>query len=252
MGENDQSLTVVREDHAAKQAKMPPRVMYELAVLHVLVPRDEADAMRKVWNFVREDVLDVQTAVRLHDNGIRVGVGHEQWWPAIKAAMDSIEGHRVTFAKPLSVPVAHLLALELDTEARKQTLFHLGEDGILRGATWPASRNVLRLSHMPAPEGADKVVLEAVPEVHQRQEGWRWVRQGEELWQVPRQAEESFQDAAFRLELDPGEFALIAPGENAGIFGLLGGAFLTRSVDGERYNSYIFLRPEARQIGQDD
>ena len=94
--------------------------------------------------------------------------------------------------------------------------------------------------------------MQVVPEVHQRQTGWEWVRTEAGLWEVPRQSKQTFHAAGFALTLSPGEFVLVAPSENSRIYGLLGRAFLTRECEGRHYNSYVFLRPETRHVGQDD
>ncbi|MBU0617978.1 MAG: hypothetical protein KKI02_09700 [Planctomycetes bacterium] len=248
----DTGFTLIRADHAKQQTVEPPRLAYELAVLHILVPQDQEAAMEKIWNFLREDALEADTDFRLRQNGLRVGVGHAQWWEPIKAAMEAIEGYKVTPATSLRVPVGLPLSLELDSEPREQTLFYVGPDGILSGGTWPDSRNVLRVTYGPDVQDADRILLLVVPEVHQKQDGWQWLRTEAGLWQVPRQAMQAFDAAGFLLTLGPGEFALLAPSENAQVYGLLGGAFLTRESQGRHYSSYVFLRPEARHVGEHD
>ena len=248
----DTGFTLIRADHLHQQVERPPRLVYEMAALHVLVPRTRRADMDKIWNFLREDVIDADTQLRLRRNGLRVGVGHAQWWDPIKAAMDAIEGHKVLMTSPLRVPVGFPLSLELDAEPHDQTLFYVGRDGVLSGGSWPASRNILRISYSPAARQTDHVVLLAVPEVHQKREGWEWIRTEAGLWQVPRQDMQSFDEAGFMLSLDRGEFVMVAPSENSGVYGLLGGAFLTREAEGRHYDSYVFIRPEARQIGQND
>ena len=248
----DTGFTLVRADQAEQIVLEPPRLVHELAVLNVLVPQGREDAMKKIWNFLREDVLDDEVRLRLGHNGLRVGVGHARWWEPIKAALDAIDGHRVTFATSIRVPVGFPLSLELDSEPRAQTLFYVGSDGILSGSTWPDSRNVLRVTYAPDPRDADRILLHAVPEVHQRRDGWEWVRTESGLWQVPRQSMQTFDAAEFVVTLRPGEFALLAPSADSRIYGLLGGAFLTRLCEGQGYNSYVFLRPEVRHVGQHD
>ncbi len=248
----DTAFTLARRENPGETDIPPPRLVHELAMLHILVPQGQEAAVQKVWNFLREDRLDAETQLRLYQNGLRVGVGHVQDWEPIRAAMDAIEDHRVTSPTSLSVPVGFPLALELDSEPHDQTLFYVGSDGFLSGSTWPQSRNVLRVTYAPDRQDADRVRLFAVPEVHQRRDGWEWVRTEAGLWQVPRQTVQTFNAAAFVLTLSPGEFALVAPSANARIYGLLGGGFLTRACEGRHYNSYVFLRPEARHVGQHD
>jgi hypothetical protein len=250
--EGDTGFTLVKRELPEETAPQPQRLVYELAVLHILVPQGQQAAAEKVWNFLREDGLDAETRLRLQQNGLRVGVGHARDWEPIRLAMEAIEDHRVTFATPIRVPVGFPLSLELDSEPREQTLFYIGPDGILSGSTWPDSRNVLRVTYAPDLHDADRIRLFAVPEVHQRRDGWEWVRTEAGLWQVPRQSMQTFDAAGFVLTLSPGEFALLAPSANAQIRGLLGEACLTRKSEGRRYNSYVFLRPEARHVGQQD
>lgn len=248
----DSAFTLVNADGTAQVTLQAPRLVHELAVLHVLVPEQGEVTVEKIWNFLREDAFDAETQQRLRQNGLRVGVGHAQWWAPIKAALDGIDDHRVTFAQSVRVPVGFPLSLELDSEPRGQTLFYVGSDGIISGDTWPDSRNVLRVSYVPDLHDADNVVVQVVPEVHQRQAGWEWVRTEAGLWEVPRQSKQTFHAAGFALTLSPGEFVLVAPSENSRIYGLLGRAFLTRECEGRHYSSYVFLRPEARHVGQHD
>jgi hypothetical protein len=249
---DDSAFTLVNADETAQVSPQAPRLVHQLAVLHVLVPEQGEATVEKIWNFLREDAFDAETESRLRQNGLRIGVGHAQWWAPIKTALDGIDDHRVTFEGTVRVPVGFPLSLELDSEARGQTLFYVGSDGILSGGTWPDSRNVLRVSYVPDVHDADNVVMQVVPEVHQRQSGWKWVRTEAGLWEVPRQSKQTFQAAGFVLTLSPGEFVLVAPSENSRIYGLLGRALLTRECEGRHYNSYVFLRPETRHVGQDD
>jgi hypothetical protein len=250
--QGDTGFTLAQREGVEEVAPTPPPLLYELAVLHVLVPRAQEAAVEKVWNFLREDGLDAETRLRLQQNGLRIGVGHVRDWEPIRAALDAIEGHRVVSPTSLSVPVGIPLSLELDAEPRDQTLFHMGVDGILSGTTWPDSRNVLRVTYGPDLRDVDRIRVYTVPEVHQRRDGWEWIRTEAGLWQLPRQSTQTFDAVGFVLTLRAGEFALVAPGANARNHWLLGGAFLTRQSEGRRFNSYVFLRPEAKHVGQHD
>lgn len=248
----DTGFTPIPVFHSELKTPEKPLLAYELAILHILVPRGQEAAVEKIWNFLREDALDADTQLRLRQNGLRVGVGHAEWWEPIKAALDAIEDHKVTFATPVRLPIGFPLLLELDVEPREQTLFYVGRDGILTGSTWPESRNVLRVAYVPDPHDADQVILFAVPEVHRRVDGWEWIRAEAGLRADPRRSMQTFDVAGITVTLAPGEFVLIAPSENSRIYGLLGGAFLTRVSQGRHYYSYVFLRPEARHVGQHD
>ncbi|MBU0640407.1 MAG: hypothetical protein KKB50_16200 [Planctomycetes bacterium] len=222
-------------------------LLNELNMLHIQVPRGQRLLAEKVWNHLRENGLDSETQLCLRRNGLRVGIGREQWWDAVKVALDAIEGARINRPDPIQMPPGFPLALELDTGPREQTLFFIDRDGILTGGTWPQSRNVLRVSYSIDPQQTDRVHLIVVPEVRQRLSGWRWIRTEAGLWQVPKHGGRAFPAAGFAVTLDPGEFVLLAPSEKGDLFGIVGGAFLTEERDGQYYDSYVFLRPVLRR-----
>lgn len=236
------TLEPVRQTDSA--APLPSdRMIVELHMMLVQVPFEGRKLAEKVWNHVRENALPSEQSLLLRRNGVRVGVGHEQWWDAVKAALDAVEGTQVNLPDPVRIPPNYPLALELDSEPHDQTLFFMDYDGILTGSTWLQGRNVLRVSYVLDARGEDRVLLSAVPEVRQRQTGLRWIRTEAGLWQVPRFGGRAFPAAGFSVGLEPGEFVLIAPSDKAGLFGLVGGAFLTEEKDGQRLDAYVFLRP---------
>ncbi len=213
-----------------------------LTVLHVEIPRRQRTLVKPMWNHLREDVLDSDTVSRLHDNGIRVGVASRQWWDAVKAVLDSVPGVRSAAYTPVRLPPNYPLSLQLDQEAHDQTLFFMGADGVLTGETWPQSRNVLRLSYQLNLERPDRLRLLVVPEVRQLLEGWHWASTAGGMTQDLNYNGRAFSAASFAVDLDPEEFLLIAPGENANLYGLVGGVFLLNERDDELCDSYVFLR----------
>lgn len=219
-----------------------------LTVLHVQVPTDRRAQVEPLWNHLREDVFDSGTAVRLHRNGLRVGVGNVQWWEAVKATLDAAEGVRSQTLDPVRVPPDYPLALELDQRPREQTLFFMAEDGILTGETWPHSRNVLRVSYELNRLRPERVRLLVVPEVRQRLDGWRWVRAGSGVTQVPEYNGRAFAAAAFLVDLEPSEFLLVAPSRAADVYGIVGGAFLSNGQNADHYDSYVFLRADVNHV----
>lgn len=229
---------------------LPPRLQLDvvLTVLHVQVPRSARAAAAPLWNHLREDLFDSDTRLRLERNGVRVGIGHSQWWNAVKATIDAIADVRALPLEPVRLPPNYPLALELDAAPREQTLFYAGDDGILTGETWPQSRNVLRLTQELLLDSADRVRLLVVPEVRQRLDGWRWVRTPDGVTREPELRGRAFTAASFVTELEPGEFLVIAPGPLADLYGLLGGAFLMSELDGQRYDSLVFLRADQHHV----
>ncbi|MBI5863683.1 MAG: hypothetical protein HZB38_04080 [Planctomycetes bacterium] len=249
---SDRYVVSRNPEDGADPALRPARSMMVLAVLSVQIPESQAAAAQKIWEQAREEMLDAETRLRLQDNGFRAGIGHVQLWEPIRAVLDAIPDRRVVQTIPLRVPAGFPLALELDNEPRNQTLFYVGRDGVLRGATHPESRNVLRIAYGPDVRRADRIRMAVVPETQQKQEGWRWVRTEEGLWQVPRQQTNAFEDVSFDVSLARDEFLLIAPSENARLHGLIGRAMLSGESEGRSTFTYVFLRPEVPDVGQHD
>jgi hypothetical protein len=221
-----------------------------LTVLHVQAPRDQRPQMEPLWNHLREDALDSAATLRMRRNGVRVGLGREEWWDAVKAALDAVEGVRSNTLDPVRVPAGYPLALELDEQPRDQTLFFVAPDGVLSGETWPQSRNVLRVSYELDFIQRDELRLTVAPEVRQRLDGWRWVRTAEGVSQTPNYNGRVVSAAAFDVGLSPGEFLVVDPGPQADLYGLVGGALLVRELDGRPFDSYVFLRADVNHVAR--
>lgn len=221
-----------------------------LTILHVQIPRSARRQAEPLWNHLREDVIASDTALRLRQNGLRVGVGHAQWWDAMKATLDATSDVRSQSLDPVRIPPNYPLALELDEGPREQTLFFMNEDGILTGESWPQSRNALRFSYDLNLQDRECVTLLVVPEVRQYRAGWRWVRSEAGLVQLPKYGGRAFAAASFGVLLEPGEFLLIAPSEQVDLYGILGGALLSREEEGRHYDSYVFLRADVNHVAR--
>jgi len=248
----DLSRHADRNDDAAERdfVSRPLDPTFRLTVLHIQVPRDRAAGVQRVWDPLREDFVSTDQQLSLRLNGIRVGIGHSGWWQPIKRAFDEVPGNIVSMPQPVRMPAGFPLALELDTEPADQTLFFIGRDGILSGDTWTASRNVLRVTIQADPRNRDHARIMVIPEVRRRDQGMRLVRTAAGMWQVPRMQARAFDAAGFHTVLAPGEFLLIGPSMGDLAYGLIGNAFLSREIEGTRYDSYVILRPEHDSVDQ--
>lgn len=223
----------------------PPEVReVRLNILQVQIPSDRRGQAQRVWDHVRETMLDDDTLRTLRRNGFRVGVGHAERWEAIRGTLDAINGRRVREVDPVRLPAGMPLGIELDRAPREQTIFCVERDGILSGNTWTESRNLLRCSFTYDVRNAQRVLLSVVPEVRQRLPGFQWIRSEAGFEQAPRNDGQAFTAVAFTVPLEPGQFLLVGPSEKVEVAGVVGGAFLVEIDDTGRYDSYVFLRPE--------
>lgn len=261
---NDLDLVVGSEENVLRPSAMAPasgrrdgekqvvKLDIALTMLHVQTPRAHLARVEKIWSYVREDAISAVEARRLQRNGMRVGIGRDESWAEIQDVLATIPGVRHVALPPVRVPPNYPLALELDREPRTQTLFHVGEDEILTGESWPDSRNVLRISYALDLARVSGVRLMVVPEVRQRREGWKWVVTDAGVAQVPHYAGRAFATAGFTVALSPGEFLVIAPNRDATAYGLLGGAFLTSEADGQRLDSLVLIRADVSNVARRD
>ncbi len=238
--------TVAEEVVAAHQRAVP------FHVILVQIPQTKRDQVVKIWNYLREDTLDSATVLRLHNNGLRVGVGNVEWWEPLRAAFAAIEGHRTSQPEPWRIPQRYPLNLELTEEPREHTVFYVAADGVLGGDIWPDSRCALQLTHELDLLDSQRDRVTILPVVRRAQSGWRRIRTESGLWSVPREDGRAYPEAAFTVGLDPGEYLVIAPSDTAGIPGLLGATFLTHSADTVVYEYYVIIRPDVRDAGPDD
>jgi hypothetical protein len=242
----DPDLPPDRNDDSAERdfVRRPSDPAFRLTVFHIQVPRDRAAGVHRVWDQLREDFVSTDQQLSLRLNGIRVGIGHSGWWQPIKHAFDEVTGNIVTMPQPVRMPAGFPLALELDNEPADQTLFFVGRDGVLSGDTWSESRNVLRVTIAADPRHPDRARIVVIPEVRRMDKGMRLVRTAAGMWQVPKMHARAFDAAGFDAVLAAGEFLLIGPSAGDLAYGLIGNAFLSREVEGTRYDSYVILRPE--------
>lgn len=248
------SIPRERRSQMSAPAVAPPRPAISevrLVVLHVQVPCSERERTEKIWNHVDENPLDSETLLRLKRNGVRVGVGRLDWWDAIKTGLDTIEGVRVTELDPVRLFPNYRLGFDIDRAPHEQTIFVVGEDGILTGSTFQQSRNVLCAYYVADPRRDDRVMLSVVPEVRQRLEGWQWISTPEGVAQIPRDNIFALLPAGFTLPMESGQFLLLAPNDRADYFGLVGGRFLTEEIDGRRYDSFIFATLDFTNVDAD-
>jgi hypothetical protein len=245
----DTGFTAFSTSNPNPSSDRPSAGSVRLTVLQVFVPSDGVEQAALIWNHVREEVLDSETVAHLRRNGLRIGLGHDRWWEPVRATLDAIPDCRISQSDPVLLRAGFPLVLELDPGARDQTLFWMDRAGSLSGCTWTQSRNTLRIYCAPDSQVADRVALRAVPAVWQRGPGSVWAQNERGPWElVPNQSLALVSGISIALSLDPGEFAVIAPSDDARVPGLIGSEFLTGVMDGRRYGSFIFLHPEVKRV----
>ena len=242
------TLIVPATERKNGAAQTPVALVTHFDVLRVDVPFGTVSTSGKLWNHIDEDVLPPETIALLQRNGLRIGRGRPESWPPVKALLDAIRG-AVSSEHSLEIRNPYPLILEMDQAAHDQTLFVYRRDGTLMGETRPASRNRFRIAHAMNIDRMDEVLLEVVPEVREGRPRRQWQRteQGHEL--VPVFRGRILGELAARVAVPPGYFVLIGPSPEAAMSSLVGGAFLSREVEGKRVETLLFITPRLFRAG---
>lgn len=219
----------------------------DYAVIHVQYPASQAARAAAVWAHIGEDFLDTRTALRLTENGFRVGVGKLAWWESVRAALEQIENTRVSTPEPVRTPLDYQLDLAFDTRPHDQTLFVVEPDGVLSGGTYLQSRNVLSIQGRSV-TSAGAVRLHLAPQIQQDLEKWEYVRTPQGVQQLPARRKHAFEAVSFWVDIRPDEYLVLGPSERGLQQRLLGGAFLSQPIEGIDFLSMIFIRPTARPV----
>jgi hypothetical protein len=221
------------------------RLQTTFDIFRVRVKRGFFSESGKVWNHLDEEAIPADTAIMLQRNGFRVGRGDANAWPPIRALLEQEEDLE-TFNTQLAVNDNQPLQIEIDLTPRDQTLFMFRADGTLTGASFPGSRNFLRVEYDVSVDEPGSVEVEVMPEVcmpirlamPEPQEDETQVP--EPAWRHPIRV---LRELAFRLKIGPEEFLAIGPSAMAHQGYLAGSQILCEIVDGVRYESMYFITP---------
>ncbi len=195
-----------------------------------------------IWKHLDERWVSPEQAVTLRNNGLRVGVGRTDRWPAIKAALDGIPDHLVYHES--TVLGAGVLGLEITREPQDQTLFYFRPDGSLAGETIPGCLNVLQVLYEISANDPSRVTLRIVPEFRQGLRGREWTKVNGRYTRIPVYNGKAIYELAMQATLPAKTFMVIGPGEGISLSSVIGRVLLTHRVEQKQYESIYFLTPQ--------
>lgn len=237
------SSPTLRQSSGVTPAPRPMVLEAYFDVLQVAVPRGALSESGKMWNHLDEAVLPPEVVTQLRRNGFRIGLGRPASWAPIKAILDTTEG-ATSSQQSLSFRNPHPLFLELDEQARDQTLFLYRADGTMRGKSYPNTRNRIRIAHAMNRDQMDEADVQIVPEVHQAEPSRRFHSTPNGYEMVPYFPTWVFAELAARLIVPPDYFIVIGPSEAAAQSLLVGTAFLTGEIDDRPVETLLVVTPK--------
>ena len=241
---------VVRSHPFASTEEMPTVARISFGVFQARVQAGLFSANGKVWNHLDEEAIPAETSRLLRQNGLRVGLGTNDDWPPIRAMLEA-EEDVLTSDGRMIVGNGMPFMLDLDKHERDQVVFLYRPGGGLPGATYPASRNYIRVEYAIPLSDPDVVSVDVMPEIRLRPRQAREARTLDE-WLDPTadRPVRVFHELAFSMRVGPGEFFAIGPSPASDRPHLLGALLLTEEQNGRRYESMYFVTPTITMSGE--
>jgi len=200
---------------------------------------------RKIWNHVDELRVEADQSARLVRNGMRIGVGSAEAWPAISTilrASDARSHEEKLFAQS-GIPVT----LVVDTIREPESVFAYTRSGSLVGKTFPGGEKLVTLDFAFRPELGGYTDLQVHFEIRHDSGETNWERREGVIREVPEIERFVFSELGAGLTLRPDEFLIIGPSEKADHNYLVGGCFFS-SPGGEQPSETLFcIRPKPYQ-----
>ncbi len=223
------------------------RVGLALDVLRVEVPYGRVSKTYQVWNQLDEQCIGADRVVLLKRNGLRVGVGTPEAWQPIHTVLNDISDTMVYRESANFNP--GIVSLPISEGPDDQHVFFFRSDGSIAGWSFPASHNVLTVSHQPDTDDPNAVRLKIVPEIRQSARKLEWSKRRGRVVRVPQYHGRVLHELAVTITLPEGRFLAIGPSKETELTSVVGRALLTREVDGKRYESIFFLTPRIIRQG---
>lgn len=232
----------------SRRATSTGRLELRFEVLRVQVPRGTISDSEKIWNHIDEDVLPFELSRQLRRNGLRVGLGREGSWPAIRAILETTPG-TLTLANSVQTRDLSPLSVQLKDCPREQTIFLYRADDSLTGATYPPGQLLVRHEPTLEPDDLSQISLRVVPELRSDSVELRWQITSAGPRQVPVPLGKAFDEVAFAVRLPAGHFLFIGPSQRIDRRYIVGAAFLADEVERRPTEWALFVTPTVVQTG---
>ncbi len=208
------------------------------------VPLGQVSSSEHLWDHLDESVVPADESIVLRRNGIRVGVGRESGWPAVRAVLMMYEPE-VFHGEPVvsdGVPIS----LDLEQVPADAPIFYFDSHDRLAGARHAGGLMCFRIDHQPNVDDVGRLKLRVVPEI--RRQPSAVVRRWSALLAPSTQHRlEAFGGLAFSMTLSRGQYFIIGPGSATRMPHLVGSRFLQSEENGTRYENIYCIVPRIYQ-----
>lgn len=240
---SDTASSMLRKETAASDRVRVIELVFDVA--RIDLPIDGVRHSRKIWNHVDELRLDSELAARLGRNGLRVGAGSPDAWPAIRAILGTTDAQvrRNKLVAQRGLPLRIMLASIDEAES----IFTYSRDGRLVGKTFPEGVKLFDIDYAFHPQLGGRTDLGVSFIVRQDHGEMTWERRNDIIRQVPAYDQYVFSDLSVPLTLNVGEFLVVGLGNQSENRYLIGSRFLTFERSGKRYETLLCVTPQPYQ-----
>lgn len=231
------------------RAEAPPpqiRVMdVDFQIMRVDVPIDSVRHSAKIWNHVRAGDLDPERVEILARNGVAVGIGAGEDWPALRAILTAARARVRTdqmlarSGLPVSVEVGRIDGTE--------SVFSSRPGQRPAGRTFDGGSKLLHVNYAVEPALAGLVSLQLSLEIRKDRGEVSWQRVGGVLQQVPLYDQFPFDHLDVILPVGPGGFVIIGPTPDSDNDYWVGQRFFSATIDGRRHDTLLVIAPEVQE-----
>ncbi|MFW6146143.1 MAG: hypothetical protein ACOC7R_02280 [Planctomycetota bacterium] len=214
-----------------------------LNVFSVVVPAGAVSCSERLWHYLDEEITDAGVSAALNRNGLRVGRGERDDWPAVAALLRDLTGQTPAHQEQILRPggTAEIVLVESQPVQR---MFVFDRRGCLRGRDYPPGDNVLMLSARLNTDDPADVTIHAAPVVRVRRRLPHVVStdEGVRLTREPKIV--PVEPLEFTARVGQGHYLIIGPGVAARRATSPGQRFLARTDNGLAQEILLVITPE--------
>lgn len=211
-------------------------------VVRVDFPHTGVRHSRKVWNHVDEMRVSPDRMNLLARNGVRIGVGGEQAWPALRAVFDACDAQ--VRRDELTPGHGFTLAIHLQQSHDAESIFSYGRSGQLVGKTFEPGEKLLLIDYSHSADRGGATDLRTGFEFRRDRGELTWEGNGQFVQRVSAVDRHEFVDLRSLSTLTPGEFLVVGMGETSGNEYLLGARFFIMRDTPEPRESLYLITPK--------
>ena len=197
----------------------------------------------EIWGLVDESSISDLQRRALTDNGMRVGVGSQEEWPALADALEELAGRKTEEVTSIVEP-QDLFSIAVKTRQPERTAFLIHPDGTLSGLDLPAGEYLLTLLSVPSTDDDGAMTLSCQPKVRSSRR-YAQVTNGEGGPVIDSQHRLiSVNLMTCQTMIEPGQFLLIGPSQQARRESSVGHHLFLKTKAGLTIRTYFVLMPD--------